>query len=353
MRVRASKGLRMSEFHGNFFVRSTDLLAMPSIPVDQSYAIEVQIEENITTPFVVFQTATLHTNAYGERRIRVANLALPTTTNMSEVYSSIDEVALATLFANKAVERTISHKLEDARDSVTNKLIEILTTYKNSMTAAGGGASAALAVSDNMKNLPLLCLGLLKHVGLRQSSQIPLDLRAYAQALLTTLPAQQLVPYIHPIFYSLHNMPPEAGTVGENGIILPPPLPLSSERLERHGLYMIEDGQNIFIWIGRDAVPQLVMDVFNLPSYDQLRAGKTTLPLLDNPFSQRINAIVAKTREMRRGPYWSHLYVVKEDGDPALRLWALSSLIMDRAEQLPSYQQYLGQLKDKVNGTSY
>jgi protein transport protein SEC24 len=52
------------------------------------------------------------------------------------------------------------------------------------------------------------------------------------------------------------------------------PLPLTSERLERHGLFLIEDGQTIFLWIGRDAVPQLVMDVFNLPSYDVLRGGK-------------------------------------------------------------------------------
>jgi protein transport protein SEC24 len=43
----------MSTFHGNFFVRSTDLLAMPAVPQDQSYAFEVQIEETITAPFVV------------------------------------------------------------------------------------------------------------------------------------------------------------------------------------------------------------------------------------------------------------------------------------------------------------
>ena len=55
----------MASFHGNFFVRSTDLLAMPAVPQDQSYAIEVQIEEAITTPFVVFQTAVLHTTCYG------------------------------------------------------------------------------------------------------------------------------------------------------------------------------------------------------------------------------------------------------------------------------------------------
>ncbi|CAL1699435.1 unnamed protein product [Somion occarium] len=353
MRVRASKNLRMSSFHGNFFVRSTDLLAMPAVPQDLSYAIEVQIEDTITAPFVVFQTAVLHTTCYGERRIRVVTTALPTTSNLSEVFASADQVAIATLLANKAVERSITHRLEDSRDALFNKMVEVLTAYKASMTAAGAGASAQLAISENLKMLPVLVLGLLKNVGIRQSAQIPPDLRAYAQALLTSLPSQILIPYVYPNFYSLHNMPPECGTVGEHGIIMPPPLPLTSERLERHGLYVIEDGQTIFLWIGRDAVPQLVMDVFNLPSYEVLRGGKTTLPVLDNPFSQRVTAIIQKTREMRRGVYYPHLYIVKEDGEPPLRLWALSCLIQDRADVLPSYQQFISQLKDKVNGSGY
>ena len=29
MRIRCSKGLRISAFHGHFFIRSTDLLALP------------------------------------------------------------------------------------------------------------------------------------------------------------------------------------------------------------------------------------------------------------------------------------------------------------------------------------
>ena len=100
----------------------------------------------------------------GERRIRVVTLALPTTTNLSDVYASADQVAIATLLANKAVERSLSHKLEDARDAVTNKLIEIMTAYKGSMTAGGAGASAQLSISENMKMLPVLVLGLLKNV---------------------------------------------------------------------------------------------------------------------------------------------------------------------------------------------
>lgn len=76
-------------------------------------------------------------------------------------------------------------------------------------------------------------------------------------------------------------MPADAGTIGERGIILPPALPLTSERLERHGLFLIEDGQTIFLWVGRDAVPQLVQDVFDLPNYEALRGGKVCcLPVI-------------------------------------------------------------------------
>ncbi|CAG8602265.1 335_t:CDS:10, partial [Dentiscutata heterogama] len=162
MRVRASKGLRMTSFYGNFFVRQTDLLALPNVSRDHSYAIEVSIEENITTPTVCFQTALLHTTCFGERRIRVLTLSLPVTNNITELYSSADQIAISTLLANKAVERSLSSKLEDARDALTNKMIDILGVYKSSITGSQG-ASPQLQICDNLKLLPLLALGLLKH----------------------------------------------------------------------------------------------------------------------------------------------------------------------------------------------
>ena len=61
---------------------------------------------------------------------------------------------------------------------------------------------------------------------------------------------------------------------------MPAPLPATSEPLERHGLYLIEDGQTMFLWVGRDAVPQLVTDVFDLPTYEHLRGGKVRSTLL-------------------------------------------------------------------------
>lgn len=71
---------------------------------------------------------------------------------------------MATLLTCKAVERSTQSKMEDARDAVLNKLVDILGTYKATMTSSGSGPSPQLVVAENMKFLPLLMLGLLKHV---------------------------------------------------------------------------------------------------------------------------------------------------------------------------------------------
>jgi hypothetical protein len=46
--------------------------------------------------------------------------------------------------------------------------------------------------------------------------------------------------------------------------------------VERHGLFLFEDGQTLFLWVGRDTVLQLIIDVFDLPNYETLRGGKVS-----------------------------------------------------------------------------
>jgi protein transport protein SEC24 len=41
--------------------------------------------------------------------------------------------------------------------------------------------------------------------------------------------------------------------------------------------------------------------------------------------------------------------VIREDGDPALRIWAIASLVEDRTEHTESYHQFLQILRQKVN----
>ena len=146
----------------------------------------------------------------GERRIRVITLALPTSSNLQEIYQGVDQVAVAHYLSAKAVERVMSSSatLEAARDGVTKTLTDILGTYRTTIAGPGSGAGG-LVVGESLRDLPVLALGLIKNVALRQNAGIPSDMRAYAMALLTSLTPQLLVPYLCPNFYSLHDMQEE------------------------------------------------------------------------------------------------------------------------------------------------
>lgn len=163
-----------------------------------------------------------------------------------------------------------------------------------------------------------------------------------------------MMQYIYPRLHSLHDMPDDAGIPDANtGLItLPPTLNASSEKLVPYGLYLLDDGQTQFLWVGRDAVPQLIADVFGLADKSQLKQGKTTLPVLDNEFNERVRAVVEKSRDHASKGVGSivvpPLYVIREDGEPSLKLWAMTLLVEDRADGSQSLMQWMNMIREKV-----
>ncbi|SMY25097.1 unnamed protein product [Zymoseptoria tritici ST99CH_1A5] len=353
LRVRTTTGLRPSAFYGNFFNRSSDLCAFPAMPRDQAYVVEIAIDESITKAFACLQVGVLHTTCNGERRIRVMTLSIPVTQNMADVYASADQQAITAYFSHKAVERALSSGLDAARDALQAKMIELLQTYKKEL---GGGnmGGGGLQFPANLRALPMLFLGLMKNLGLRKSAQIPTDLRSAALCLLSTLPLPLLIQYIYPRLYSLHDMPDDAGLPNpETGAItMPPPLNLTSGNIVPFGLYLIDDGQTQFLWLGRDAVPALINDVFGTEDKNQLKQGKTSLPVLESEMNERVRAVVEKSRDHRGKGCGSivvpPLYLIREDGEPSLRLWAQTMLVEDRADQGVSGAMFIGMLREKV-----
>lgn len=150
-------------------------------------------------------------------------------------------------------------------------------------------------------------------------------------------------------------MPDSAGLPDESSgdIVLPPAINLSSASLVPYGLYLIDDGQTQFLWIGRDVVPQLLEDVFEVSDKMQVKVGKQTLPILENDFNERVRAVIEKSRDHRSRGVGSiivpHHYIVREDGEPGMRLWAQTMLVEDRADQGVSLKQWLTTLREKVS----
>ena len=55
----------MTSYYGNFFLRSTDLMQLPNVSPDNSYTIEMNIEEPLNVNLASFQSALLYTSSSG------------------------------------------------------------------------------------------------------------------------------------------------------------------------------------------------------------------------------------------------------------------------------------------------
>lgn len=377
LRVRASDAISTKAYYGNFFSRASDLMAFPAFPRDQAYVVELAVEEDIKRPIVYFQAAILHTSVHGGRRVRVFNMALPTSDNVQNVYASADQLSMITLLARKAVDKAFGSSLEASRDLLDKAMIDILNVYKKEINPGNIGSSSPLQLCTNLRMLPLLTQSLMKHIGIR-GGKVPSDHRSAALNKLYTMPIDELIQYIYPTIYSLHDMPDDAGLpfvgtaegeeeeefhfpprkVGE--IVLPERVNASGISLERYGLYLINNGSEIFLYVGGDAVPQLLNDIFGVEDIFQVPCEKCELPELDNEFNERVRNIIGKIRERDGSISYESMYVIigpsSVDGSlmkarpeiGSMRMWGLSTLVEDRSSDQMAFKDQLGSMRDKL-----
>lgn len=360
IRIRASQPLMLHSYHGSFFLRSTDLLALPNLNPSHSFAAEINIEEAIQTSHVYFQTAVLLTTCYGERRIRVINMALPVSDNLKEIISSVDQFTLGSILLKMSVEKALNTKLEDAREALISKCIDILNAIR---THFGIGQNLQLLVPENLRLLPLIVLGILKTICLRSGALTSPDLRIYEMMLAKTMSVNESIRLIYPYLFSLHDINIE----DQN---LPPPIPLSSEKLERHGLYILDNGQDFFFWVGSLIHPELCNLIFG-SNYAELESCSMILLRNDNPYSQRLCDILSRLRRKEGKPGNSSMThvdplnsslnsspliveIIKEDDkNSIIRQLFTNRLIEDKTmDNQMSYNQFLVLQREKAGGSN-
>jgi len=203
MRIRCTEGLSLHTFHGNFFVRSTDLLSLPNVNPDHGYTMNIAIDESLKdVGMVCFQTALLYTSSRGERRIRVHTLALPVSSQLSHLYARLNVQAIAGVLANMAVDRSVSATLGDAREALMNVVIDSTKMYRGHFASSLQASQFNLPTSLHL--LPLFVTSLLKHPAFTLNSAVSYDARTQAMNLIKTLPLEYLMAYVYPHLYALH-----------------------------------------------------------------------------------------------------------------------------------------------------
>ncbi|KAK9125151.1 hypothetical protein Scep_013997 [Stephania cephalantha] len=215
-----------------------------------------------------------YTSSSGERRIRVHTAAAPVVTDLGDMYRQADVGAIMSLFSRLAIEKTLSYKLEDARQSVQLRIVKALKEYRN-LYAVQHRLAGRLIYPESLKFLPLYGLALLKSIPLRGGfADAHLDERCATGYTVMTLPVKRLLKLLYPTLIQIDDYlvkaPDDAHDV-ENYLRK---VPLAAENLNPKGLYLYDDGLRFILWFGRmfasDITSDLLgVDINSLPDLSQ------------------------------------------------------------------------------------
>ncbi|XP_024116154.1 protein transport protein Sec24B isoform X2 [Oryzias melastigma] len=344
MRIRCTKGLSIHTFHGNFFVRSTDLLSLANVNPDSAFAVQVSIEDSLAdSSLACFQAALLYTSSKGKRRIRVHTLCLPVVSQLSDVYAGADVQAITCLLANMAIDRSVSSSLSDARDALVNAVVDFVSSYKSNVSNL---QQSGLVVPSIMRLFPLYILALLKEKALRTGTSTRLDERVFAMCEFKSQPLQQLMRMVHPDLYRLDSVS-DQGALHLNDTIVPQPhlIHLTAENFSRDGAFLMDCGNVFYLWVGKCCSETFIRDVLGCPNYASIPPNMSHVPQLQTPLSERVRAFLDWLQDNRA--FSSTVHVIKDDA--AAKATLFQHLVEDRSESASSYQDFLQHIQQQVS----
>lgn len=110
-----------------------------------------------------------------------------------------------------------------------------------------------------------------------------------------TMDIDNSVNYFYPRLIPLN----EISINGSDVIQIPMQIRCTIEKMTDQGVYILENGIYMFLWIGLGANQDFIQQVFGVPSAVQINIEQTTLPVLDNPTSEAVRTIIEQIRSQR------------------------------------------------------
>jgi len=180
---------------------------------------------------------------------------------------------------------------------------------------------------------------------LRAGTDIRPDERSAYMMIARHISNDLTLVFIYPRLFRLDTITPEVGVAGPDGnIILPPTVQLSSEKLDRGGVFLLEDGQNMWLWVGKAASADFLLQLLGVPTLDNVDTTQVRLLPLNTDVNTRVLNIITEIRAQR--PTYMNLYVVRE-GEPREAKF-FSYFVEDRTKSVHSYYEFLVNLHQRI-----
>ncbi|KAM7226859.1 hypothetical protein CapIbe_021934 [Capra ibex] len=304
MRVRTSTGIRAVDFFGAFYMSNTTDVELAGLDGDKTVTVEFKHDDRLNEENgALLQCALLYTSCAGQRRLRIHNLALNCCTQLADLYRNCETDTLINYMAKFAYRGVLSSPVKTVRDTLITQCAQILACYRKN--CASPSSAGQLILPECMKLLPVYLNCVLKSEVLQPGAEVTTDDRAYVRQLVTSMDVAETNVFFYPRLLPLTKSPIENTTE-------PPAVRASEERLSNGDIYLLENGLNLFLWVGASVQQGVVQSVFGVSSFSQITSGLSVLPVLDNLLSKKVRGLIDSLRA-QRSRYMKLIVVKQED----------------------------------------
>ncbi|XP_074686759.1 protein transport protein Sec24C isoform X3 [Strix aluco] len=304
MRVRTSTGIRATDFFGAFYMSNTTDVEMAGLDCNKTITVEFKHDDKLSEDSgALLQCALLYTSCAGQRRLRIHNLSLNCCTQLADLYRNCETDTLINYLAKYAYRGVLSSPVKTVRDALINQCAQILACYRKN--CASPSSAGQLILPECMKLLPVYLNCVLKSDVLQPGPEVTTDDRAYIRQLVTSMDVAETNVFFYPRLLPLTKADVDSDS-------LPAAIRNSEERLSKGDIYLLENGLNIFVWVGVNVQQGLIQNLFGVSSFSQISNALSTLPVLENPFSKKVRSIVDML-QVQRSRYMKLIIVKQED----------------------------------------
>jgi len=291
MRVRTSTGVRPTDFFGSFYMANTTDMELAALNCDMSLACEIKHDDKLTEEDGVYiQAALLYTSVSGKRRLRILNLSLNTCDNMGELYRNCDLDTMVNFLAKQSISKLMETSPKQVKESLMSQCANVLACYRKN--CASPSSAGQLILPECMKLLPLYTNCVIKSDAITGGSDLGCDDRAYHMSCLSSMDVSSSLVYFYPRVFALHTLNPEEDTIPEQ-------MRCTIEKIRDDGVYLLENGMHMLLYVGLATNPAFIQDVFGVATAAQIDIDRTRLVERDNPMSRRVAELLQKIQSGR------------------------------------------------------
>eukprot|EP00752_Nemacystus_decipiens_P016511 g14759.t1 len=340
---------------------------------------------------VYIQAALLYTSASGQRRVRCHTLGLPVTGLLPNIFRSTDVETISAVMARQAVSRALSNKMavEAILRQVEDSMLDMLLAYRKK--CASDSPAGQLILPEGLRVLPLFTLCTHKMLALRPNAKggapdVRADERAARLLACQSLSIVDMVGILYPSLYSMHDLPPdigdsppptpppsaataasEGGAGGRGvegiwgrpreGVDVPAALPPTSEKLTSSGVFLLDDGEELLLYVGRSVSGEVMSELFGVdavpgpspPGYGAEEASMAPLRLRQEDGYEQARRVRNVIEHLRRGgaAHKPLVVVVANSGVPEEARF-VSLMVEDKTKHGTSYVDELCNLHHKI-----